>query len=285
MPRSKSPTNPDSYMPYFGAKFESAVKGYPIHVKWSYLASLWHYWSHTHCTGIPNNDAYLKRISDCENDHWEEVKQALFSENGLFSLEEDGKWHQQFCSELYAEATFRYKSVIEKSKKGNAVRWGIPEGVLEGVPKSSHIKLKINVPDNKQTKVGLPTLEEVKAYASMQNIQEADAEKFWHHFESTGWIDKNGHAVVRWQSKLIGWRTQAQTVELSGNSNGHGTGSVKLIVYSKELDRVNEAIRKIVDGASRDAFGTAMYDPLQKDKLMKLKSRRKELQGILGVTI
>jgi hypothetical protein len=50
-----------------------------------------------------------------------------------------------------------------------------------------------------------PSLDDVVGAASMQAIPRDIAETFWHHFESSGWIDKNGHPIARWQSKLVMW--------------------------------------------------------------------------------
>lgn len=288
--------NPDAYMPYYGSKFESALKGYPGHVKWSYLAACWHYWHHTHCQGLPNDDEYLFNICDCAHDQWQKVKSVIFSGPPFFHLGPDSKWHQKGCSSIYVESMLRYSSVIERSRMGVEARKRKKQQPQVEPEVEPQVNDRLDLGNyqsesesesdpktcNKQTNGGFPTLQEVKEFASMQNIQESEAEKFWHHFESSGWIDKNGHPVVRWQSKLCVWRAQLQT---DATKNGNGSGAAKLTIYSKELDRINEAIRKIVDGASRDAFGSAKYSDQEKDKLMKFKTRRKELQELLGVTI
>lgn len=55
-----------------------------------------------------------------------------------------------------------------------------------------------------------PTLAETKDYASIIGFGESEAELFWHHFESAGWIDKNGQPVMKWQSKLVTWNVSSR---------------------------------------------------------------------------
>ena len=58
-------------------------------------------------------------------------------------------------------------------------------------------------------KEGAPKLDEVLAFGQMRGLSKSDCEQFWHHFESTGWIDKNGHPIKKWQSKLMTWKANA----------------------------------------------------------------------------
>jgi hypothetical protein len=45
----------------------------------------------------------------------------------------------------------------------------------------------------------------------MTGMHPNDAEAFWNHFEASGWIDKNGNRVVRWQNKMATWKTVARS--------------------------------------------------------------------------
>lgn len=64
-----------------------------------------------------------------------------------------------------------------------------------------------------RVKVASPTLSEVKAAAEMSGCPISEAEKFWHHFESSGWVDKNGRAIVKWQSKLAVWVSNGRSMQ------------------------------------------------------------------------
>ena len=67
-----------------------------------------------------------------------------------------------------------------------------------------------------------PSLKEVLDVASMRMIPPADAENFWHHFNASGWIDKNHNPVVVWQSALMRWMTsqRSNTAETFHHANG-----------------------------------------------------------------
>lgn len=56
----------------------------------------------------------------------------------------------------------------------------------------------------------VPTLEQVVDRAKIEGIPTEDATQFWNHFDSMGWIDKNGHPIMRWQSKLRTWKITSQ---------------------------------------------------------------------------
>lgn len=122
-----------------------------------------------------------------------------------------------------------------------------------------------------------PTLCEVKAYAGMTGVKAADAEAFWHHFESTGWIDKNGHPIVKWQSKLMTWKVKAAEMPVPGATRPVGvSASVEAIQRGKELEEVNKLISALRMGDHME------LDEEDRKKLKELKTRQKELKSQLG---
>lgn len=66
---------------------------------------------------------------------------------------------------------------------------------------SSSSSSELNAKTNKRPQ----NLNEVQSAGFKAGVSKEDCEAFWHHFESTGWIDKNGHEVQNWQSKLMSW--------------------------------------------------------------------------------
>lgn len=132
---------------------------------------------------------------------------------------------------------------------------------------------------NKQTiGVGFPTLEEVKAFGSMRGVKPEDAEAFWHHFESSGWIDKNGHAVIKWQSKLMTWKVQAAATNgFSRNGAKPLNGTTEAIIRQQELQEVQRKIFAIKD---RDPHMD--FNPAERARLKELRVREKELKRQLG---
>jgi len=112
----------DAWMPFFGDDFSSAVKMFPKNIKWIYLDCLWHYWSHTHCSGLPNDDVLLRELCACELPEWVRIKGLIFDNDKFFVLQ-GGKWHQLRCREEYKKAGGISESRSESGKKGAIARW------------------------------------------------------------------------------------------------------------------------------------------------------------------
>ena len=114
---------PTTYLPFFGNDFFEAVAGYSDAVAIGYLRALWHYWNHTACEGLPEDDDYLRRICCCDKDAWANVKEIIFDNRYNFRLEE-GRWHQGRCR---AEFKRSQEICAQRSKLGTAAankRWG-----------------------------------------------------------------------------------------------------------------------------------------------------------------
>lgn len=77
----------------------------------------------------------------------------------------------------------------------------------------------------------IPTIDDVITHGQMQNIPHDFCERFWLHYDSSGWVDKNGNPIAKWDSKLRSlWRkeqadiAQGKRRETNGNRN-HGGGA------------------------------------------------------------
>ena len=87
---------PSAYLPFYGNDFFEAIAGYSDAVGMGYLRAIWHYWSHTGCAGLPDDDEYLRRVCGCERTEWARTKAIIFDNRYLFRLE-NGPWHQPRC--------------------------------------------------------------------------------------------------------------------------------------------------------------------------------------------
>ena len=87
---------PSAYFPLYGNDFFEAIAGYPDAVGLGYLRALWHYWNHTGCDGLPDDDEYLRRVCKCEVAAWVRTKGIIFDNRYCFKLE-NGRWHQARC--------------------------------------------------------------------------------------------------------------------------------------------------------------------------------------------
>lgn len=110
---------PDAYMPYYGSAFETATKGLRREVKWSYLAACWHYWTHTHCEGLPSDDEPLRLICDCPEAEWSRTKGSIFGP--LFHME-SGLWHQKRTREIYHETMDAYNARVASAANARRIK-------------------------------------------------------------------------------------------------------------------------------------------------------------------
>lgn len=92
----------DESMPFFGGMFFDAVEGYSDAVAIGYIRALWHYWNHTHCQGLPDEDEYLRRICRCDSQQWARTKGVIF-DNQFFFCKNGTHWHQKKAKELHAK--------------------------------------------------------------------------------------------------------------------------------------------------------------------------------------
>ena len=108
-------------MPYYGSDFEGAMKGYTPITKWSYLCALWHYWHHTHCAGLPDDDTYLMTICECQIADWSRVKAAIFCGKPFF-YQDGGKWHQTKAAQTWEDAVKSYQKRLDQTAAATEAR-------------------------------------------------------------------------------------------------------------------------------------------------------------------
>ena len=113
---------PTAYLPFYGNDFFESVAGHPSNITAGYLRALWHYWNHTGCEGLPDDDDYLRRICCCDAVEWEQVRAVLFDNRYLFRLE-DGLWHQPRCRAEFEISKVIYAKRSAAGKRAMAKRW------------------------------------------------------------------------------------------------------------------------------------------------------------------
>ena len=112
---------PTSYLPLFGNDFFEAIAGYSATVGLGYLRALWHYWNHTACEGLPDDDDYLRRVCCVETSDWARAKGIIFDNRYHFRLEE-GLWHQPRCQKVWQEAVELYEKKIRQTEAATRAR-------------------------------------------------------------------------------------------------------------------------------------------------------------------
>ena len=113
---------PSPYLPFYGNDFFEAIAGYSDTVGLTYLRALWHYWNHTGCAGLPDEDEYLRRVCLCDASAWPYVKSVVFDNRYNFRLE-DGFWQQPRCRHEYQKSL---EIFVNRSKQASAAakkRW------------------------------------------------------------------------------------------------------------------------------------------------------------------
>jgi uncharacterized protein YdaU (DUF1376 family) len=114
---------PSAYLPLYGRDFFEAIAGCSDAVGMGYLRAIWHYWSHTGCEGLPDDDEYLRRVCGCERTEWASTKAIIFDDRYHFRLE-NGAWQQLRCRREWEKS----KEVFDqRSAAGRAAalkRWG-----------------------------------------------------------------------------------------------------------------------------------------------------------------
>jgi hypothetical protein len=91
-----------------------------------------------------------------------------------------------------------------------------------------------------------PTEGEVMAYAKMHpEWPPEECQAFFHYFEGSGWVDKNGIGVRSWRSKLAYWIAQAKqrVIEKNHHSQNGNPGKAQQ-KQGSHLDREVERMRK-----------------------------------------
>ena len=115
--------NPDAYMPTYWNALLAAVEGQPNDFAMGYFRAIWHYWHHTHCSGLVDDDEFLMSLCRISHERWKRAKAFIFDGDKCFYIGEDGLWHQKRAFEEWQKAKERYDVAVARSQKANNVRW------------------------------------------------------------------------------------------------------------------------------------------------------------------
>lgn len=201
------------------------------------------------------------------------LKDAGFlDQNGMVhDWAEHNGYHETFSKRAKNAAAARWskENTPTPPKEQETGKWKVESGDKHCI---KHPQAMLEA-SNKQTSTG-PSLDEVVAHAELVGYPKAESEKFWHHFEASGWIDKNGHPVKKWQSKLATWST---TVRAAGPERAHRASEtngrpktpmdLKTIIQAKEV--LAGSIRK--KHCSDVAMGDSWNDDKKRHEYFQLK--------------
>ena len=111
----------DAFMPFYGSEFFNAVAGLSNEIIGIYMRCCWHYWSHTNCDGLPDDDEYLRELCRVDAAKWTDKKSKIF--NGFLFKKTGGKWHQKRCKEEYAKALELREKRKQQTDSARNARW------------------------------------------------------------------------------------------------------------------------------------------------------------------
>ncbi len=133
----------------------------------------------------------------------------------------------------------------------------------------------------------LPKFEDVVKWLEMEGHREESAKdianRFWNHYESTGWIDRNGNRITNARSKLRSWLVSDRQTSPNGQIPSKAPPS-EMILRSKELERVEEAIRGMKNNRPERPAASDADLADYRERWNGLVRRKKELMQFLGFT-
>jgi len=65
---------------------------------------LWHYWSHLHCTGLPDDSVKLRKICEIDSTDWDECMALIFDNDKFFKQDSNLLWRQKRSDEEWNKA-------------------------------------------------------------------------------------------------------------------------------------------------------------------------------------
>lgn len=257
-----------------------------------YIQLLAEAWEGTPQNSLPDDPELLKKLAGAESGDAEKFAFVL----SQFVSRRGKRYHPRLMVEMDKQK--RFKEVKSQAGKNGAVRrWHSHTSAIP-LPSVCHASAngKTMADDSfasasaiatavSTTTICGPSLKEVLEKAKFIGCPEPEAEKFWHHFESSGWIDKNGNPVVSWESKLSTWTATARAAPLEKAHHTNGSKLEPRDDYwknSKQLEQVESAIRAIEARGSQTAM-ELVIEERDRQKYATLRTKRKDLKKLLGL--
>lgn len=141
-------------------------------------------------------------------------------------------------------------------------------------PSSSSSSSPSGVQANTHQPGAYPSISEVKTYGEMRGVTSEVCDRFWNHFEASGWIDKNGHPIKNWQAKLTTWNTddRARGAEAAHHANGAGKKLPTVFELTKKMEAQEREAAKIKNSYSSDAaMGTNWSNEKKRKEWVELR--------------
>lgn len=133
---------------------------------------------------------------------------SKISDEQIEKLREEGKTNKEIakileCSEKNIEYRIkRLKKTYPKNPKNLDVDVDVDvDGECVDEFLGGTLKTDFSTPTAPHT----PTLDELRSYCLENGMEDFNYEKFYNHYESNGWLNKNGTEIKNWKAKVRYW--------------------------------------------------------------------------------
>lgn len=109
---------------------------------------------------------------------------------------------------LLSDRTMNDVSVVSTPKSKKEIF--IPPSLEEKAIKLSKTEARTGSSNSRGTAMDLPNLEQVKEFFKEKNKSDLDAEKFFNHFESNGWLVGGKSKMKNWQAAARNWISRSE---------------------------------------------------------------------------
>lgn len=191
------------------------------------------------------------------------------------------------CGEL-RESCPAHKPVIASVGFHGLTRNGItythtdrlPDSLLDRQQEKEKEPDKEKEKDNKlEVSKSKASQDDLKVFCLSVGLALEDGDWLFDKWEGNGWKN-DGKAIKDWMATIRAWKASGIFPSQKQSGNGHVTGADKIIIQ-KEYDRIEERLKTL-----RHNYGDHQtWTEKDRAELVKLKERRKELMGHLGVMI
>jgi uncharacterized protein YdaU (DUF1376 family) len=212
MPSQKA----DTWMPFYVGDYLRDTMHLRTIQHGAYVMLLLHYW--TTGAALPDDDEHLASVTRLSEKEWLTHRQTL---SGFFEVA-DGRWRHKRVEFELEKARRQKEARSEGGRKGANSKWhgkGMGEPLAEGMTQTKHTHTSSPSPSPSSSPEPIPehteaprcrvfvkpTLAELTLHAAKIGLPAAEAEKFFHYYESNGWkVGRN--PMKSWQAAMVNWR-------------------------------------------------------------------------------
>ena len=255
----------DTWLPLYVNDFLGATMHLTNSEAGAYLLLLMSAWIRG--AKLPDDDAQLARLARCSMDEWSIMKPVL----APFFTIENGFWIQHRLLKEKEIADHRSRVRTETGRLGGRPKSGLmakpiakPIANLLGKQNESPSPSPSQYPSGTRTPFCIPTIEAVKTRALEVGLPEAEAGKFFAHYESNGWkVGRN--PMKSWKAAITNWKLNYESGTYARNNEKSGQGVRQNTRNNGTCEGVTDYGAAIRRKAERDA-AEAMAQQVAEDE-------------------